>query len=77
MDDTPVWPADRHNDMYPVRIELTRIQDINQAWYRGDGWRDALEDRYFTERSLYVLRQSLEDQASIHWQVLFGTIEAK
>jgi len=77
-DETPVWPSDKHNDIYPVRIALTRIEDINQRWYSADdGWRDVLEERYFTERTLYVLRQGAERDPSVNATVLFGTGESK
>ena len=28
-DDSPVWPYGRKKEVYPVRFELTEIQDIN------------------------------------------------
>jgi hypothetical protein len=76
-DETEVWPSDKQKDIYPVRIALTRIEDINAPWFAGDGWRDILEDRYFTERCLYVLRQGAERDPSVNAEVLFGRGEAK
>lgn len=75
-DDTAVWPPNRRNDVYPVRIELTRIQEINRPWYlhsQGEEFRAVLEDRYFTERSLYVLRPGTESHPKVDWQVVLGS----
>jgi hypothetical protein len=77
-DETPVWPPDKNDDIYPVRIALTRIQDVNARWFLPeDGWRDVLEERYFTERTLYVLRQGAERDPSVNATVLFGTDQLK
>lgn len=75
-DTTAPFGMDSRDDVYPVRIELTKIQEINQPWYlqsQGDAWRTVLEERYFTERCLYVLRRGVEDDRHIDWQVVFGS----
>jgi len=75
-DETAIWPPDRRNDIYPVRIELTRIQEINRPWYhqsQSEEFRAVLEDRYFTEKTLYVLRPGTENDPKIDWQVLLGS----
>lgn len=60
-DDLNVLWLGSGNELYPVRIELTNIQDIRSDWYtgpRGSAWQGMLEDVYFKKRSLYVLQKN-------------------
>jgi hypothetical protein len=62
-------------ELYPVRIELTDIQEINRDWYtgpRGYYWRGVLEDVFFNKKSLYQLRPHASRQPEIDWSVIFS-----
>jgi hypothetical protein len=64
------------SEAYPVRIELTNIQDIKQDWFsgpRGDAWREPLQDVYFSRRSLYLLPPECVGHRYVRQSVVFGT----
>jgi hypothetical protein len=75
-DTSPLWPFGRGREIYPVRIELTNIQDINQDWFngpKGDLWRVPLQDVYFSKRSLYVLPPQSFKYPHVNQTTVFGT----
>lgn len=66
---------DRSNDTYPVRFVLTKIQEINRPWYRireDNAWKEVLKEVYFSENSMFVIRDGLESDRNIYWQVVLG-----
>lgn len=74
-DDQPVLWLGPGNELYPVRIELTDIQDINDDWYtgpRGEIWRGVLEDVYFKKKSLYVLQKNAVRHPDVAGNVIMG-----
>jgi hypothetical protein len=73
-DVTAPFGLDSKNDVYPVRFELTKIQELNRPWYvrpQGD-FKSALQERYFTERCLYTLLPGAETDRWIDRDVVFG-----
>lgn len=64
------------SEAYPIRIELTNIQDIKQDWFsgpRGDSWREPLQDVYFSRRSLYILPPESHGHRYVKESVVFAT----
>jgi len=64
------------NEVYPVRIELTNIQDIKQDWFdgpRGYFWRQPLQDVYFSMKSLYLLPSQNIGHSHVNKSVVFET----
>jgi hypothetical protein len=74
-DQSAPWGMDQRDDIYPVRIELTKIQEIGKHWYlqtHGKAWQGILIDRFFGEHSLYVLRSGVENDPNVDREVMFG-----
>ena len=70
------WGLGPRNDVYPVRFELTNIQDINRDWFdglRGNYWQGPLQDVYFSMKSLYVLSSKNIHAAHVNEEAVFGT----
>jgi hypothetical protein len=70
------WGFGPRNDIYPVRFELTNIQEINRDWFdgpRGDYWRGPLEDVYFSMKSLYMLSSKRITDIHVNQGVVFDT----
>lgn len=63
-------------NIYPVRIELTRIQEINQPWYlntEGEAYRAVLEELYFAEKCLWILSSGAERDRWVDRRVVYGS----
>lgn len=69
------WGLGPGNEIYPVRVELTNIQDINCDWFngpRGPHWQGPLEDLYFFKKSLYILRPDSIGDPNVNQATIFG-----
>ena len=79
-DNEKIYWLGNNNEIYPVRFELTKIQNINQLWFQ-DQTRDkcltVLEDVYFVSRSLFRPDSNFYNNPSVDLNIVYGTFSSQ
>ena len=73
-DERAPWGLGPRKEIYPVRIELTNIEEINKYWFSkpdGPEWQFALKDVYFQRRNLYIPGNRFENHPNVFSAVVF------
>jgi hypothetical protein len=74
-DESAPWGFGPRKEIYPVRIELTNIEEINKYWFSktdGPDWQYVLKDVYFQRRNLYIPATGFENHPNVLGSVVFG-----
>lgn len=61
------------DEIWPVRFEITNIQNINKSWIIDkycDSWRKMLDDQYFQKNSLFKIISNSNTRNMVDWNVI-------